>query len=221
MHLHMHMHTYLSLNYAARSSPRAHTDSHHGRRDEHDNGIASARNMFIFAAMTPHTRRVTTRKDEKTGSMLSVALTGTVAIEDDIADMTIDKNMRKRRAVHVAEPPAVEGEMHDLGESVLRRIPNAAHSVGEQVTGAFTRERAEARRGRMLISPTSLPVVPATPATTSDVPPATAQPLFDALPAELVCAVAASLCTAAGLVAMGRTCRAWRLAVGGQGAPLW
>jgi hypothetical protein len=57
MHLHMHMHTYLSLNYAARSSPRAHTDSHHGRRDEHDNGIASAPNIlaiFSYRNDPPH-----------------------------------------------------------------------------------------------------------------------------------------------------------------------
>ena len=129
---------------------------------------------------------------------------------------------------------------------MLRRIPDAAaHSFDEQVTGAFTwtrrtRERAEASRGRMSISPTSPHVhsssssssdetqshwctgsKPATPAAASDVLPSTAPPLFDALPAELVSAVAAALCTAAGLVAMGRTCRMWRLAVGGQGAPLW
>ena len=168
-------------------------------------------------------------------------LTGGVAIED-IAHMTIDNSMRKRRAVHVAKPLAVEGGVrYDLGESVLRRIPDAAaHSFGEQVTGAFTwtrrTERAEASRGRMSISPTSPQVVhsssgsssdethgckPGTAAAASDVPPSTAPPLFDALPAELVSAVAAALCTAAGLVAMGRTCRTWRLAVGGQGAPLW
>ena len=174
-------------------------------------------------------------------------LTGGVAIED-IAHMTIDNSMRKRRAVHVAKPLAVEGGVrYDLGESVLRRIPDAAaHSFGEQVTGAFTwtrrtRELAEASRGHMSISPTSPQVVhsssssssdetqshwctgskPATAAAASDVPPSTAPPLFDALPAELVSAVAAALCTAAGLVAMGRTCRTWRLAVGGQGAPLW
>ena len=174
--------------------------------------------------------------------MVSAALTGAAAIEN-IAYMTIDNNMRKRRAVHAAKPPAVEGCVrHDLGESVLRRTPNdaAAHSFGEQVTGAFTwtrrTERAEASRGRMSISPTSPQVVhsssgsssdethgckPGTPAAASDVPPSTAPPLFDALPAELISAVAAALCTAAGLVAMGRTCRTWRLAVGGQGAPLW
>ena len=145
-----------------------------------------------------------------------------------IADMFIDNNVRKRRVVG-------EGQVQeDLGESILRRNPDkACNSFEEQVvTGAFTwtrrtRECAEAGRGsisRQLVHSSSssscdetLPPhsKPATPAAANDAPPTTpsgALPVFDALPAELVSAVAASLCTAAGLVAMGRTCRAWRLA---------
>ena len=150
---------------------------------------------------------------------------GTVAIED-IAHMTIDNNMRKRRAVHMAKFPA-----DDLGES-LRRIPST-DLAGEQVAGVFDSrrtERTESGRERMSISPIPSGASssssqaqwvagspPATPGFAGEEGASTAPALFDALPAELVCAVAAALCTAPGLVAMMRTCSTWRLAVSSQG----
>lgn len=160
---------------------------------------------------------------------------GTVAIED-IAHMTIDNNMRKRRAVHMAKFPA--DDLGGLGES-LRRIPST-DLAGEQLAGAFDSrrtERTESGRERMSISPTppgassssshemqaqwGAASPPATPGFAGEEAASTAPALFDALPAELVCAVAAALCTAPGLVAMLRTCCTWRLAVSSQGAPLW
>ena len=156
---------------------------------------------------------------------------GTVAIED-IAHMTIDNNMRKRRAVHMAKFPA--DDLGGLGES-LRRIPST-DLAGEQVAGAFDSrrtERTESGRERMSISPTppgassssshemqaqwGAASPPATPGFAGEEGASTAPALFDALPAELVCAVAAALCTAPGLVAMMRTCSTWRLAVSSQG----
>lgn len=156
-------------------------------------------------------------------------------VVEDIAHMTIDNNMRKRRAVHMAKSPA--DDLGGLGES-LRRIPS---TEGEQVAGAFCSRRTESSRERMSISSTPPQVVhsansssadgtpvqwgaaspPATPGFAGEEAASTAPALFDALPAELVCAVAAALCTAPGLVAMLRTCRTWRLAVSSQGAPLW
>ena len=156
---------------------------------------------------------------------------GTVAIED-IAHMTIDNNMRKRRAVHMAKFPA--DDLGGLGES-LRRIPST-DLAGEQVAGAFDSrrtERTESGRERMSISPTppgassssshemqaqwGAGSPPATPGFAGEEGASTAPALFDALPAELVCAVAAALCTAPGLFAMLRTCHTWRLAVSSQG----
>ena len=156
---------------------------------------------------------------------------GAVAIED-IAHMTIDNNMRKRRAVHMAKFPA--DDLGGLGES-LRRIPST-DLAGEQVAGAFDSrrtERTESGRERMSISPTppgassssshemqaewGAASPPATPGFAGEEGASTAPALFDALPAELVCAVAAALCTAPGLVAMMRTRSTWRLAVSSQG----
>jgi hypothetical protein len=139
---------------------------------------------------------------------------GTVV--EDIAHMTIDNNMRKRRAVHMAKSPA--DDLGGLGES-LRRIPS---TEGEQLAGAFGSRRTESSREHMSISSTPPQVVhsansssadgtpvqwgaaspPATPGFAGEEAASTAPALFDALPAELVCAVAAALCTAPGIVAM-------------------